>query len=97
LKIGWSDTFAMRVAIHDSDPDPIDVRPYGRFGGGLFTAHPLGLVVATAIMFTAWRLPEARWFSLASFPFGVLFGIALRFFHRRDGLPGTFLRLTRST
>ena len=64
-----------------------DVRPFGRFGGGLFTAHPIGFIVAAALVFTAWRLPQARTFTMYSVPCGVLVGLILWLFHRKSEFP----------
>jgi hypothetical protein len=61
----------------DSDPAPARVVPFGLNGAGLLTGHPVGLVVIAAVCFTAWRLPEARWFTLCSVSLGVLVGLVL--------------------
>jgi hypothetical protein len=60
-----------------------DVRPFGRFGAGFFTSHPIGLVVAAALVSTAWRIPAARWFTIYSLPCGVVIGLGLWLYHRR--------------
>jgi hypothetical protein len=61
----------------DSDPAPARVVPFGLNGAGLLTGHPVGLVVIAAVCFAAWRLPEARWFTLYSVSLGALVGLVL--------------------
>lgn len=70
-----------------AEVEPVDVKPFGTYGAGLFTSHPVGLIVVAAIMFTAWRIPAARTFSILSLPLGILFGIALWLWHKRAGYP----------
>jgi hypothetical protein len=80
-------TIATRAIRDAEDVDPIDVKPFGTYGAGTFTPHPVGLVVAAAILFTAWRIPAAQTFSILSLPVGILVGIALWMRHRRGGFP----------
>src|SRR2546427_56677 len=76
-----------RNQARDSDPHPIQVRPFGPYGAGLFTAHPIGLLVVAAVWFMAWRLPEARWFTVCSVPLGVLVGLVLWLRKRQRTFP----------
>jgi hypothetical protein len=74
---------AQRASSLISLPNPIEVRPYGRYGGGLFTEHPVGLLIAGSVVLMAlWRLAEARWFFAGSLVLGAMFGIFLRLRHR---------------
>ena len=66
-----------------SDPIPARVLPFGHNCVGLLTGHPVGLLVVAAVCFTAWRVPEARWFTLLSVPVGILVGLVLWFRNRR--------------
>lgn len=67
----------------DSDLDPRQVVPFGVYGAGLITAHPVGLVVVLGMLFMALAaLPEARLFFLAAIPAGVVCGLLLWFRHR---------------
>jgi len=66
-----------------SSQDPHDVRPYGRFGGGLLTGHPAGLIViAIVLVMTVWRIPETRLFFAGSVVLGMLIGLFLWLRHR---------------
>jgi hypothetical protein len=67
----------------DSSWDWVDVRPYGRFGGGLLTGHPVGLIVIAAILVPSfWRIPAARLFFAGSVALGCVFGFLLWLRHR---------------
>ncbi len=67
----------------NSDPIPARVLPFGHNGVGLLTGHPVGLLVVAAVCFSAWRVPEARWFTLFSVSLGILVGLVLWFRNRR--------------
>jgi hypothetical protein len=74
---------AWRPSSRNSLPHPTEVRPYGRFGVGLLTGHPVGLlIVAAVVVLILWRLSEARWFFAGSVLLGVIFGLALWLYHR---------------
>lgn len=78
IRMGWTRSLA-----GSSDLDPTQVRPYGPYGGGLITAHPVGLLVVTAVVaVTLWQLPEARWFLGGALGLGILVGFALRLRNR---------------
>jgi hypothetical protein len=63
-----------------------DVRPYGRYGVGTFTAHPVGIVVVIAVIVVAMmKLPPARPFFVASVIFGGIFGLVLWLRNRNRG------------
>ena len=78
---------SVRDRARDDELGPDNVKPFGPYGAGFFTAHPIGLIVAAAIVFVAWRLPEARWFTIYSLPFGVIVGLVLWMRHRGRGFP----------
>jgi len=47
-------------------PHPTKVVPFGNYGGGLWTGHPIGLVIVIGLLFMGFvGLPEARWVSRA--------------------------------
>jgi hypothetical protein len=61
-----------------------DIRPFGRFGVGTITGHPVGLLVVAAVIFISIvALPEASLFLAASLPIGCLFGLFLWLRHRQ--------------
>ena len=71
-------------AVHqDSLPRNIDVVPFGRYGAGVWTAHPIGLVIVASIILIGFvGIPEARWFLAGSVPLGCLCGLFLWLRHR---------------
>jgi len=71
------------AAQHKPEPGPFEVVPFGRYGAGLWTSHPVGLVVAAGIVLIALiSLPEARTFLAGAVILGSLFGFGLWFRHR---------------
>ena len=74
---------AWRPSSRGSMPEPTEVRPYGRYGGGLYTEHPVGLlIIAAVIILILWKVPEARWFFAGSVLLGVIFGLCLWLYRR---------------
>lgn len=60
------------------DRHPLQVVPFGRFGAGLWTGHPIGLfIVAGLVLVGLIGIPEWRWFFGASLVFGGLYGYLL--------------------
>jgi hypothetical protein len=76
-----------RDRARDDGLGPDNVKPFGPYGAGFFTAHPIGLIVAVGIVFIAWGLPEARLFTVYSLPVGVIVGFVLWMRHRGKGFP----------
>ena len=77
------DTFQMHRASFSDEPHPKDVIPFGKYGGGRFTGHPVGLVIALGIVLIALiGLPESRIFLAAALPLGGLFGFVLWKLHQ---------------
>ncbi len=71
------------VARVNDDRHPVQVVPFGRFGAGLWTGHPIGLfIVAGFLLIGLIGIPEWRWFFGATVIFGSLFGY---FLWRRHG------------
>lgn len=63
-------------------PDPIRVVPFGIDGAGIFTGHPVGLVVVLGIMFMVLvDIPAARWFFAAALVSGGICGFLLWWRH----------------
>ena len=68
---------------HNAEPHPIEVVPLGRYGGGLLTGHPIGLVIVFGILLLALiGIPEARLFFAGSLVLGSVFGLFLWLRHR---------------
>ena len=66
------------VAHTNDDRHPAQVVPFGRFGAGLWTGHPIGLFIATGLVLIGLiGIPEWRWFFGASLVLGSLFGYLL--------------------
>lgn len=74
---------AVLKAPPDRLPHPTQVIPFGRFGGGLWTGHPIGLVIVVGLLLMGFvGLPEARWFLALTVPLGGLCGFLLWLHHR---------------
>ncbi len=74
---------ARRPAPQEFGPDPAEVVPFGRYGAGLFTSHPVGLVVVLGLLFMGLvGIPEVRWFFAGALVLGVLCGLFLWLRHR---------------
>ena len=68
---------------HDLLPHPAEVIPFGRFGGGLWTGHPIGLVIVVGLLAMGFvGLPEARGFLALTVPLGCVCGFFLWLRHR---------------
>lgn len=74
---------ARKAAPPNSAPDPREVIPFGRYGGGLLTGHPIGLVVVLGLLLVGLvGLPEARWFFAGTLLLGSICGFFLWLRHR---------------
>jgi hypothetical protein len=70
---------------HDFPP-AAKIVPFGNYGGGLWTGHPIGLFIAIGLLTMGIvGLPEARWFLALAVPAGIICG-TLMWFHHRNGL-----------
>lgn len=66
------------VAHTNEDRHPLQVVPFGRFGAGVWTGHPIGLfIVAGMLLIGLIGIPEWRWFFGSTVIFGGLFGYFL--------------------
>jgi hypothetical protein len=62
---------------------PKDVVPFGKYGAGGWTGHPIGLVIALGIIVMALiGVPESRYFLAAALPLGAIFGFVLWKLHQ---------------
>lgn len=65
------------------NPQTSELVPFGRYGGGLLTGHPIGLVIVLGILAIGLiGLPEARWFFGGSAALGCVAGLLLWLHHR---------------
>jgi hypothetical protein len=80
---GWA---SLRKASQESEPPPSKLVPFGPYGGGHFTSHPIGLVIVIGFIVMALvAIPEARWFLAASVILGAALGLILWLLHRSKG------------
>jgi hypothetical protein len=74
---------AVPRASHDLLPSPTEVIPFGRYGAGLWTGHPIGLVIVVGLLLMGFvGLPEARLFLALTVPLGCVCGFFLWLRHR---------------
>lgn len=67
----------------DSDPQPTEVVPFGRYGVGVLTGHPVGLVIVFGVLLMGFvGIPEARWFFAGAIAVGGICGFVLWLRHR---------------
>ena len=68
---------------HNAEPDPTKVVPFGLYGAGGLTGHPIGLVIVIGLFLGGLvAIPAARLFFAASLLLGGLVGIILWLLHR---------------
>jgi len=61
--------------------------PFGPYGGGQFTSHPIGLVIVIGFIAMAFvGIPEARGFFVISLVLGVAFGLLLWLHHQSNSV-----------
>lgn len=64
-------------------PPSTRVVPFGNYGGGLWTSHPIGLFIAIGLLVMGIiGLPEAWWFVALAVPAGIVCGILMWCLHR---------------
>ena len=66
------------VARSNADRNPLQVVPFGRFGAGVWTGHPIELFIVLSILFMGLvGIPEWRWFFGATVLVGSVVGYLL--------------------
>jgi hypothetical protein len=74
---------ARPTAPHNDDLTPSEVQPFGRYGGGHITGHPIGLVIVLGLFLMGFvGVPAYRWFFAGSLALGGVFGFLLWLRHR---------------
>jgi hypothetical protein len=69
--------------ISERESNPNTVKPFGRYGVGVITEHPAGLlVVAGVVLMTLEAIPESRAFLTGALAVGGVFGLFLWLHHR---------------
>ncbi len=78
----YTNAFIAPPAPRADELHPKDVVPFGKYGAGRWTGHPVGFVITLGIVLIALiGIPESRYFLAAAIPLGVLFGFILRRVH----------------
>jgi len=71
------------VGSQREEPSPAEIVPFGRYGGGDWTGHPIGfLIVVGLLLMGLVGLPGFRWFFAASLALGGALGLILTRLHR---------------
>jgi hypothetical protein len=85
MRISWDirRRGAREIAPHNDQPDLTKVVPFGRYGGGEWTGHPIGLVIVLGLLFMGLvGIPQFRLFFVAALLLGSLSGLLLWLYHR---------------
>jgi hypothetical protein len=63
--------------------EPKHLVPFGPYGAGQWTSHPIGLVIVLGMLAMGLvAMPQTRWLLLASAACGAMFGLFLWLRHR---------------
>ena len=72
-----------KIAAHNAEPDANKVVPFGRYGAGEWTGHPIGLVIVLGFLLMGLvGIPQFRWFFAGALVLGGLWGLVLWLYHR---------------
>jgi hypothetical protein len=82
----WSGTLRRRpiVSHTNEDRNPFEVVPFGKFGAGVWTGHPIGFFIVLGILIMGLiGIPPLRLLFLVAIPVGSLVGYFLWRRHNR--------------
>ena len=72
-----------KIVPHNAEPDRSKVVPFGRYGGGAWTAHPIGPVIVLGFLLMGLvGIPQFPWFFAGALVLGSLWGFLLWLYHR---------------
>jgi hypothetical protein len=72
-----------KTTTHREEPGAAEIVPFGRYGGGQWTGHPIGLLIVVGFLLMGLvGIAEFRWFFVVSLVFGGVFGLILWRIHR---------------
>ena len=81
----FTNAFIAPPAPTADEPHPKDVVPFGKYGAGGWTGHPIGaLIVAGIVLVGLIGVPESRYLLAGALPLGGLLGYALWKLHQRE-------------
>ncbi|HXJ47375.1 MAG TPA: hypothetical protein VNK47_11920 [Candidatus Dormibacteraeota bacterium] len=79
----FTNAYIAPPAPREGELHPKDVVPFGKYGAGRLTGHPIGLFISLGIVLVALiGVPESRIFLAAALPLGGLFGFVLWRLHQ---------------
>lgn len=79
----FTDAYIAPPTPREGELQPKDVIPFGKYGAGRWTGHPIGAFIAIGIVVIALiGIPESRYFLAAAVPLGALFGFILWRMHQ---------------
>jgi hypothetical protein len=74
-----------KASSRDRGPAQIHIVPFGPYGGGQYSSHPIGLVIVIGLIAMALvGIPEARLFFVISLVLGLVFGLFLWLHHQSN-------------
>ena len=73
-----------QTVTHKEEPSAAEIVPFGRYGAGHWTGHPIGLLIVVGLLLMGLvGLPEFRLFFAVSLALGGLLGLILWRLHRQ--------------
>lgn len=76
-----------RAPLREAGATEARIVPFGPYGGGQYTSHPIGLVIVVGFIAMALvGIPEARGFFVISLLLGGVLGLFLWFRHRANSV-----------